>query len=390
MEKNDIHHIEQTFLQSIKATKNCKTICIEDKKKIQQFVSDCLIGKHSRKKVGKYRIVKYLDTLRLLSQYFKKPFVKITEKDIEEFYRKLEINKIKKKNKKAYANPSKNEFVSTLKRFGKWFYKDNLEKYQKIFGWLKDFEEDIEVPALKKEEVEKLAKTSNVRDAALLMFMFDSGARAEELLNIKLEDLREEQIGKDLFYKVRIKISKTKPRTITIPLVTPYLKNWLAIHPTKEDKSSFLFPTTYAYLRKILYRKGKILGKRVYAHLFRHSSATYYCNKLNQYQLCYRYGWAMSSRQPQRYIDREGIEEEKTAKIITTDEITRFKEENEKLKEELIMLKAQYSGMESRLEEGFIKKLMLLEENQMKLTKILRNSKKGFEIVLPLNKQRLK
>ena len=194
---------------------------------------------------------------------------------------------------------------------------------------------------MSKEEIDKLAKTSSIRDAALLMFMFDTGARAEELLNIRIDDLREEQIGKDTFFKVRIRFgtTKTKARTITIPLATPYIKNWLSMHLQGNDKSCFLFPITYDYLRKILYRKGKILSKRIYPHLLRHSSATYYCNRLNQYQLCYRYGWSMSSKQPQRYIDREGIEEEKTAEIIKYDETSKLRKENQLLKEDIQKLK---------------------------------------------------
>ena len=382
MEKKDIHDTERQYECALNSIRNCKSINTADHKKIERFIGDCIIGKNSKKKVGKSRLRRYLQSMTFLANYFQKPFLTITDKDIERFYRELQMDKIKRGDGKLYSPSTKNEFIKTLKKFGKWLYYDKLDKYQKIYGWLKSFDESTEIPALTKEEVEKLAKTSTPRDAALLMFMFDSGARAEELLNIKKEDLKEEQIGKDIFYKVRIKVSKTKPRTITVPLATPYLKNWLTISPLKEDE--FLFPITYNYLRKIVYRKGKTLGKRVYPHLFRHSSATYYCNKLNQYQLCYRYGWTMSSEQPQRYIDREGIEEEKTAKLITTDEITRFKEENEQLKEELVMLKSQYSGME----EGFIKRMMLFEENQRKIAETLAKSGKKFDIILPINKEK--
>ena len=392
MEKKDIHNIERQYRYALDSIERCKNINSIDFKRIKQFLDDCLIGKNSRKKVGKARLRRYLLNLVFFANYFKKPFSRITDKDTENFYRELQTNKIRRNDGKYYAANTKTELVKTLKKFGRWFYKDKPDKYQKLFGWLKDFEADKEIPALTKQEVEKLAKTSTPRDAALLMFMFDSGARAEELLNIRRGDLKEEQIGKDSFYKVRIRVSKTKPRTITVPLATAYLKNWLKAYPQKDDE--FLFPIVYDYLRKILYRKGKILGKRIYPHLFRHSSATYYCNRLNQYQLCYRYGWAMSSKQPQRYIDREGIEEEKTAKIITTDEITRFREENEKLKEELIMLKTQYSGMETRLEEGFMTRLMLVEENQRKtaeqqeeMAKAFAKSGKKFDIVLPLVKE---
>lgn len=380
MEKKDIHNMEGQYECAINSVKACKDISNVDKNRIEQFVSDCIIGKNSKKKVGKSRLRRYLQNMTLLAGYFQKPFLEITDKDIERFYRELQMDKIRKNDDKPYSPSTKNEFVKTLKKFGRWLYYDRLDKYQKIYGWLKDFDERTEIPALTKEEIEKLAQTSTPRDAALLMFMFDSGARAEELLNIKKEDLKEEQIGKDIFYKVRIKVSKTKPRTITIPLATPYLKRWLTTSPMKEDE--FLFSLDYDYLRKILYRKGKTIGKRIYPHLFRHSSATYYCNKLNQYQLCYRYGWTMSSDQPQRYIDREGIEEEKTAKLITSDEISKFKEENETLKEEIIMLKQQ-------MEESFFNRLNLIERKLNLTSESLKKSGGKFNAVRPVTKEEM-
>jgi site-specific recombinase XerD len=341
MEKKDIHNVEQQYNQALAAIRISTKITEQDKKRIEQFVDDCSIGKNSRKKVEKSRLRRYLQSLSWLSRQLEKPFLNITEKDAEKLYRDLQDDKIKKADGRTYTPNTKNEFIKTIKKFGKWIYKDKPEKYQRVFGWMHTFEEQQEIPALSKEEIDKLAKTSSIRDAALLMFMFDTGARAEELLNIRIDDLREEQIGKDTFFKVRIRFgtTKTKARTITIPLATPYIKNWLSMHPQGNDKSCFLFPITYDYLRKILYRKGKILSKRIYPHLLRHSSATYYCNRLNQYQLCYRYGWSMSSKQPQRYIDREGIEEEKTAEIIKYDETSKLRKENQLLKEDIQKLK---------------------------------------------------
>jgi integrase len=351
MEKLDIHNVEEQYNGVLSSLEECKSLSEIDQKQINKFISDCMIGKNSRKKVGKSRLARYIWALREIAEYFKKPFSKITEEDIERFYRDLQNDKIKKKDGKKYASGTKNEFIKAIKKYFGWLYIDDLTKYKRVFGWIKDFEEDREVSALTKDEIEKIAKTSDMKTSALLMFMFDSGARAEELLNIKLEDLREEQVGKDFFYKVRIKISKTKPRTITLPLASMYLKNWIGIHPNKNNKSAFLFPITYDYLRKILYRKGKILGKRIHPHLLRHSSATYYCNRLNQFQLCYRYGWAMSSKQPQRYIDREGIEEEKTAEIIKYDEVGKLKKENELLKESIAGLKEEQDTTEEKLKE---------------------------------------
>ena len=84
----------------------------------------------------------------------------------------------------------------------------------------------------------------------------------------------------------------------------------------------------------ILFRLGKrVLYKRVTAHVLRHSSATYFANKLNHYQLCYRYDLTMSSDQVNRYVDRAWIIEAQTTRLIRADETNTLSTENESLRE---------------------------------------------------------
>lgn len=54
---------------------------------------------------------------------------------------------------------------------------------------------------------------------------------------------------------------------------------------------------------------------------FRHSSATYYASKLNRQQLCIRYGWAISSRMPDTYFTRSGVDMEELDKKFTGTEV---------------------------------------------------------------------
>jgi hypothetical protein len=96
---------------------------------------------------------------------------------------------------------------------------------------------------------------------------------------------------------------------------------------------------------------NKILHKRVTPHMLRHSSATYYCSRINWAQLCYRFGWAFSSKMAQRYIDREGIPEQDTPKIIKSDEISIFKNQNKEMQEDLTQLKAEYDEMREMMEK---------------------------------------
>lgn len=126
----------------------------------------------------------------------------------------------------------------------------------------------------------------------------------------------------------RVRVSKTKPRTISLPLATDAIRFWVERHPRggpigtdgkiqAKDPDAQLFQWTYAYCRKVLREAGKAeLGERLYFHRFRHASATLYARHLTEYQMCARYGWMMGSRAVRRYVEASGVLAEDTASIL--------------------------------------------------------------------------
>jgi hypothetical protein len=119
-----------------------------------------------------------------------------------------------------------------------------------------------------------------------------------------------------------------------------------------------VYDSTYNAARLFLVRLGKrVLNKRIHFHLFRHSSATYYANKLNRQELCYRYGWRFSSRMPDTYISRSG------------------------------MMEKQVEEKFSRTELAELQSKLLLQEQQNKIMaeKIVSNETKTGEIAQKLN-----
>jgi hypothetical protein len=77
-----------------------------------------------------------------------------------------------------------------------------------------------------------------------------------------------------------------------------------------------LFPVPVKRVRIILRKVGeRALKKRVHPHLLRHTSATYWANKLPYFKFCKRFGWTLTSKMPQRYIDREGLDDVDVARI---------------------------------------------------------------------------
>ena len=86
-------------------------------------------------------------------------------------------------------------------------------------------------------------------------------------------------------------------------------------------------------MRMFLFRLGKkVLNKKVYPHLFRHTSATYYANKLNRQELCYRYGWKFSSDMPDVYISRAGMESKQLDEKFKATELEELEKKFDKTK----------------------------------------------------------
>lgn len=372
-EKKDIHKIEQRYSVAIKSIEKDRKIIKENKEIILRFLRDCELGKtikgKQKKKIGKGRLLRASSILKFMSSvWFRKPLNKVSQQDMENFISDLDKEKILSHKGKPYTEETRVTIKKFIKKFYKWLLGDGI-KYPGLVDWIDTSGKPAEIPALRKLEIEKLVeRTGSIRDKALIIILFDSGARIEEFLNIRLDDVKVKkeniaelqayntELNEKDYYKIRIRYSKTKPRTISIPLCTKYLNDWIKEHPAKNNPDAFLLDLTYPNVKKILIRKGeKILNKRLTPHILRHSSMTYYANIIkNRYQFCYRYGLAMSSNVVDRYIDRSGILEEETADAVKVDEITRFKKDYDKFKEGLSNLNEKYEKNQEILQKFFL------------------------------------
>jgi hypothetical protein len=206
-------------------------------------------------------------------------------------------------------------------------------------------------------------KANNIKNKVLIALLFDTGARIEEFLNIRIGDIVEVKDNVP-YYKLTIKneYSKTNGRTIALTWkrTNELLREWLENHPKKDDLNAQLFPATYDSVRIFLKRLGdKVLGKSINPHLFRHSSATYYAGKgMDFFRLCKKFGWSFNSKQPHRYIDRSGIGDKKTIEEFKsenlgeiTTELGKMKENNHLLKEENEDLTKRFIELNDRVEK---------------------------------------
>lgn len=361
-EKKDIYGREEINDKRLEIFIKSNSI---NKDVILEYLHDCELGKvikhRAKKKMDAITRYKHLSHLDRISRIIKKPFVKLFQTDLEEFILDLERGKYKRSmDGKPLAQATIVSYKEIFRKFILWM---NTNKGTKLdVSFIDTYRKDTEIPALSREEVELLMeRCSNIRDRFIVKFLFDSGARIEEFLNIKWSDLTwDKEIN---CYMVRIRISKTKPRTISLQLSTKEINDYKKYIEEQGlfKIENFLIDMNYDAIRIMLTRLGKkILGKRVTPHVFRHTSATYYANKIPYFPFCYRYGWSFNSDQPQRYIDRNGIQEKDTAKIIKNDEIGKYKEESQKLKEDFNRLTSENKEIWKWLEKlVFANKLML-------------------------------
>ena len=354
--KIDIHNVQRSYVTALRSFENSESVLPENKKLVLKFLHDCELGKtikkSQKKKIGQGRCLKMLNMLKTMSLWLGKPFDKVSQDEMEAMIIGLERDKLKGR-KKKYSENTKADFKKILKKFYKWLWGNN-ETYPEIVSWIDTSAKDIEIPALRKDEIDKMIELCpNLRDKAIIMTLFDSGARIEEMLNVRLKHLMQNEDGS---YKMRIEFSKTKPRTIAIPYCTKSINEWLADYKSNypeetKNPEAPLFPVTYAQVRKMLERNGmKALKKKVHPHLLRHSSATHYANVLpDPFKLNKRYGWAMASDMANGYIDRDGILEEELIDAVKVDEITKFKKENVKLMEEMIRVREDMEALKQEV-----------------------------------------
>ncbi len=350
-EYRDVHNSDD-ILEGLMKQINNSNMSQRQKESIQRFINDLKIGK-SGKKVKSRRVGAYLQSLLRLNEYFKKDIDKLSDKETEKFYQDLQEDKIKRKNNMPYAQASKDELTKALKRYLGWSWGKDSKKYSASVRWMKEDYKKSDKKAItleqakevidKKKFTESYHKNLKIRDKCLFIFLFDSGARIEEALNVKISDLK--TIGKDKqeYFMVHLRGQKTEEadRTIAIPLVTKYLNDWLKVHPTKEE-NDFLFPINYGNARKIIRVMTKDVLKFVLKpHELRHSSATHYIRNggfgaENIGGFYYRYGWKFGSKEALTYIKTYlyggELGQDKVVKAIVSDRIENLENQIEELK----------------------------------------------------------
>ncbi|MBX7255930.1 MAG: tyrosine-type recombinase/integrase [Candidatus Hydrogenedentes bacterium] len=325
------------------------------KAELLRFLSDLELGKVNRgKKISPAAQLKYLSVLKISLEYWNRPTARLSLKHVEHFDRDLSSDRIQAKVKNApYSHSVKVSIRKALKVFLRWRLGE--ARAHTLAGWLDTRDQTRTPDFLAEQQVEQLLRKCRTPEQRFIIaVLFDTGARIEEFLNIRMEDVSLPN-GKDNFVRITLKeeYSKTKGRTIglywrhSVEVVSTFIKARLAEGRSQQDP---VFAGTYGATRMFLNRIGvSVLRRRVYPHLLRHSSATYYATKLNRQELCYRYGWRFSSNMPDVYISRAGMENKELDVKFTKTEISDVKDDLVKLQQETKIKDDRIAKLENSL-----------------------------------------
>ena len=186
-------------------------------KSFLEFLDELELGRVNKgKKIGRNRLCKYISSMKVPLEYFGKELEKINLEDVKRFERDLSSGKIKRSFGGEYSENSKVDMRKVLKIYFKWRLGE--KKSLDLVGWF-ETKNPIKTPDfLKEEEIELLYRSCRTPEQRYLVaVLFDSGARAEEFLNIRYEDIFLPESSTN-FVKVALKeeYSKTKGRTISL------------------------------------------------------------------------------------------------------------------------------------------------------------------------------
>ena len=267
-----------------------------------------------------------------------KPVEKITSEDVSKYFLNLKVD-----GKSAQSTTAHR--ISIIKIFFFWYYKEFEIEYKgdapKVISHIKAKRPNNKLKSsdmLTRAEIRKMIDACHkVRDKAILSVLYETGARASELLGINLSDIQHETHSADVDLD-----GKTGRRTVTIVESYPILLEYLNAHPYKNQPDTplfinlsnaqfgrrFLYQGLVSLVRTIAKRAGlmkwsvipkpdgkvtykRVSGRKISPHLFRHSRCTELASEKGwtEPELRLQFGWTQRSQTPTIYshVGRDSI-----------------------------------------------------------------------------------
>lgn len=295
--------------------------------------------------------INHMMVLIPFTDWCKKPFADLTEEDNDDYFDKLEAveeegkRKGKKKSEstisahkktiKTFLKPIKPELAATIK-----------PKQIKCKKTPDSLLTEHDITAM-------INAAPNARDRALIAVMWDSGSRRAEFLSTTIADVKFDRYGCQLW----LREGKTGARPARLVFATSYLREWLNVHPRKNDPTAPIFCSSRAPYNLIsrtgLYDQLKAISKKagvtkkVNPHNWRHTRATNLATKITEQEMKVVLGWTAGSNQAQTYVHLSGmdinkamlkaagieVEEDQEPSLLSSERCPRCKELNDKNRE---------------------------------------------------------
>ena len=266
----------------------------------------------------------------LVKHFDDKDIAKINKNDIEAY--------ILDRRSRLKPKTVHNDIVD-LRLFFKWFKPDN-----DFFEGIKTKQPKNRLPTtelIKQDEVmQMLTACQSQRDRALIITLWDSGARVGEIMNLNLRDVQLDKYG-----AVIVVDGKTGMRRLRLINAVPDLQLWLNQHPDKDNPDAPLFVTSRKYdgvpkrldvrtvqnmIKTIAEHAG--IAKNVHPHAFRHGRLTELVKMgFRESELRIIAGWEDDSKMPATYIHMSGDDVE--SKMLQAHGI--IEEDKEEVKDNL-------------------------------------------------------
>ena len=266
--------------------------------------------------LGEHRQYFYSVRLRMIARLMGKSFLNPTKQDIEDLVIAI--------GKKGYTYNTEDDFKRSAKRFYQWSSGEDGESPDFLKG-LKIHNSDRSrivkpEPIISKEELKGMVDACNQpRDRALVSLLYDSGCRISEILTLRIEDLMFDSYG-----LVLMVAGKTGPRRVRVVGDSiPYLRQWLEVHPSGRDRSSYVFqgierkargrmmnyPQAAKVIKSAALRAG--IKRSIHPHLFRHTRATLLAGSVPEAPLELQMGWVHGSGQTRTYVHLSGGDQDR-------------------------------------------------------------------------------
>lgn len=305
--REDVHNREKQLAKRLLKLSRDTCVSEANKRAIHEYLQ-------YRELQGDTCATRYLRVwqLRELSVHFGKDFKEVTKEDVQELVLKF---------KERYSPKTVCDWNVILRAFFAWLHQCKRGQYPlQVEGLVTSMSRrstrsrygvgDI----LSRTEVQRISDAAKtIRDRAMPLVLYESGARISELLSMRISNVVPDSENNCCWITI---YGKTGERTIPLYWSKVALLRWLEVHPYRNEGNAPVWigqrddaqeQLSYASAKKSLQHNAQRAGiaKPINPHAFRHSRATECAsNGWNESDLKLFFGWSDVSNMPATYIHR--------------------------------------------------------------------------------------